>query len=241
MEYPKIETIFNRDSKFKVIDGEYRLQEFKNIKEWCVTEKIDGTNVRIIYEPIRVVMGLSYEETLYKCVGMQVRFCGRTDEADFHPDLLVYLQKTFTLEKLEKVFNSTGKEYPTVILFVEGYGPKIQSGGNYRKDISVRLFDVFIVDGKNPLGGWWLEPENVDDVAMKLEVLTVPFLGEMTTEAAVDFVKTKSYSIVSLVEGGNPKNLMEGIVARTKPLLFTRRGERLVWKLKWRDFKHGEK
>ena len=49
-KYPKIETLFTRDEKFKVTDI-IRLPEFENIKKWLVTEKIDGTNIRIIYTP----------------------------------------------------------------------------------------------------------------------------------------------------------------------------------------------
>ena len=48
MSYPKIETLFKRDEKFNITD-EIRCPEFDNIKKWLITEKIDGTNIRIIY------------------------------------------------------------------------------------------------------------------------------------------------------------------------------------------------
>ena len=34
---------------------------------------------------------------------------------------------------------------------------------------------------------------------------------------------------------------MEGIVARTEPLLLDRRGNRVMWKLKTKDFKPGRR
>ena len=65
----------------------------------------------------------------------------------------------------------------------------------------------------------------------------------MTIEEAVAYVKSCPQSIVSMHEyegstlesGKYPP--MEGIVARTVPLLLIRSGERLMWKLKRKDFK----
>lgn len=235
MEYPKIETLFNRDEKFKVVEGDFSLPEFDNIKRWRVTEKIDGTNVRIKYRPSNKY------ETRKKMV---VRFAGKTDRAQLHPNLLKHLESTFTLEKLLDIFPATGEldedgheKLPRVTLFGEGYGPKIQRGGNYRKDISIRLFDVFVHDfGATPYNGWWLEPENVEDIAHKLDVETVPHLFNASLETAVDFVKSMKKSYVAELDGGNSQYLMEGVVARTQPLLFTRKGERVIWKLKTKDF-----
>jgi len=123
-----------------------------------------------------------------------------------------------------------------VTLFGEGYGPKIQKGGNYRPDMSLRLFDVWIEDDKNRLGGWWLEPEDVADVAGKLGISTVPYWDEMTLEEIVEIVKEGTPSEVSKREAGTEGYLIEGAVARTKPLMFTRRGLRVMWKIKTRDF-----
>jgi len=242
--YPKIETIFNRDERFKVVEGDYRLTEFENIRKWYVTEKIDGTNVRVIYEPQfppkkgGIKIGLAYE---VKYAGHTLRCTGRTDKSQLHPNLIAYLEKTFTIDKLNEIFPDKQVEgepiqYPSVILFGEGYGPKIQKGGNYRPDISLRLFDVYIYDREHQMGGWWLEPENVLDIATKLGIEVVPPLGIYSTDEAVNHVKAKFPSIVAFKEKGNPEYLMEGIVARTKPLLFTRRGKRLMWKLKVKDF-----
>ena len=238
-EYPKIETLFNRDAKFRVIEGEFRLPEFKMINEWYVTEKVDGTNVRIIYEPLYEKVGMISLDTILRYTGHGVRFAGKTDKAEFHPDLSAYLEKTFTYEKLSTVFptNPEGKSIqpPHVIIYGEGYGPKIQSGGTYRKDIAVRVFDVFIADPENPLGGWWLEPENITDIAAKLGVNTVTKLPVTSIPEIVESVKNGFKSQVAHEDGDNDA-LAEGIVARTKPLLFTRKGERLIWKLKTKDF-----
>ena len=215
LEYPKIETLYQRDKVTnKVITSQLRLPEFGNIRRWQITEKVDGTNVRVGFSPDGLV-----------------RYGGRTENAQMPAKLLDYLQETFTADKLYPVF----KESPDseVILFGEGYGERIQGGGAYRQGLSFRLFDVVV-------GQWWLEPESVVDIAAKLGILTVPFLGEMDwlpsqVDDLTKWFGQDGHSTVAIQDGGR-KVRAEGIVARTVPMLFTRRGQRLMWKLKFRDF-----
>lgn len=48
IEYPKIETLYARDPRtFKVVPGALRLSEYGLIARWLVTEKVDGTNIRV--------------------------------------------------------------------------------------------------------------------------------------------------------------------------------------------------
>lgn len=231
MEYPKIETLFNRNEKFKVIEGEYRCPEFEMIDRWYITEKIHGDNTRI---------------TINSGSLSNPKLQGRHDKSDLKPKLVEYFNHTFTFNKIAKTFpdltfpNLASETDGQVVLFGESYGPTIQKGGNYRKDVSLRLFDVWVKDEEHIMGGWWLEPENVEDIATKLDIQTAPVLPFMTTREAVEYVKARKHSIVSSLDGGNPDYIMEGIVARTKPLLFTRRGDRLMWKLKSKDFPRSE-
>ena len=210
IEYSKIETLYDRDPKtFKVIPTALRLAEFGNIKEWLVTEKVDGTNIRVEW--------LANEKRLL--------YGGRTDNAQMPTNLMVYLQETFKPEMFVDFEND-------MILFGEGYGEKIQKGGgNYRKGVSFRLFDVLI-------GTWWLEPENVSEIANKLGIKTVPSLGKISylPESSGDLTLITNFQSRTAQEDGGVGMAPEGIVARTQPLLFTRKGERLLWKLKFRDF-----
>jgi len=214
LSYPKIETLFNRDDKtHKVRDGEIRLPEFANVKNWWTTEKIDGTNLRLTYVK-----------------GQPVEINGRTDNADLPRPLLEYLVKTFPVEKFTTAFSDI-KDNPLVTLYGEGYGPRINTGENYRTDgFSFRLFDVRV-------GEWWLEPQNIADVATKMGIKTVPAVGVMTLEDAVAFIKSKPRSRVTMEENPTRENTtMEGIVARSHPLMLRRNGERVIWKLKVKDF-----
>lgn len=214
IEYPKIETLYDRDEKTrKVITDHTRHPEFSIIKEWHVTEKVDGTNVRVALRPDGTVF-----------------FGGRTDNAQMPVILIDYLRQTFTPDKMSAAFaTSDGAE---VTLFGEGYGEKIQNGGAYRKGVSFRLFDALV-------GAWWLEPDAILDVAGKLGIQTVPVVPPIhalpSTRDELAAILGTGQSIVARDDGGTGV-MAEGIVARTWPALLTRRGQRVVWKLKFKDF-----
>lgn len=217
IEYPKIETVWDRDEKTKkVIPGQYRLPEFALIRSWFVTEKVDGTNIRI---------GLNPDGTV--CIG------GRTDAAQIPTPLLSYLLATFTPNKLREAFTRDGV-LSDFTLFGEGYGPKIQNGGGYSAIPQFRLFDVRV-------GNWWLETDNILSVAQTLGIRVVPFLDSPLGLA--ETIPTTKESLQAMIDGsivasedGGTGCRAEGIVARAQPLLLTRRGDRLMWKLKFRDF-----
>ena len=210
-KYPKIETCFNRDKKFKVDENSIRLPEINNIKRWLVTEKIDGTSGRVIYDPN---------------VG-KVFYGGRTDKSDRNSyerlDIAKLLEEKFTLEKMREVFPDR-----VVTIFMEYYGEKINSSGNLRKGVSFRIFDVQVED-------LWLEWESVKDIASKFGVKTVPEYGVVSFEEAVEIAKTCT-SIVAQEEIGRDDVPAEGIVCRTVPLLLQRNGKRLMFKLKKKDY-----
>lgn len=171
MKYPKIQTLWKRDEnkKFTIIEGDFSKEEFTSIDKWEVTEKIDGTNIRIFWN------------------GETVSFGGRTDNAQIPTFLLDTLQKTFTADKFKEVFPDTDN----VVLFGEGYGQKIQSvGKKYRKDNGLILFDVVV-------GNWWLGRDAVSDIAEKFEIKRVPVVGIMSKKEIIEFVKNKPKSTVS--------------------------------------------
>jgi ATP-dependent RNA circularization protein (DNA/RNA ligase family) len=207
-EYHKIETLYERDlTTFKVKPGVFKNRVYELLKYWHWTEKIDGTNMRVIWDH----------------TAGTVTFGGRTDNAQIHADLLNLLKEQFTVENLKFVF----PDYDAV-LYGEGYGAGIQKGGgDYRADPnkSFILFDV-LVDGK-----WWLSHENVEDIANKFGIDVVPSFGYMTIEAATAFVQG---GFKSRLNGG--KKDAEGLVGRPTEALFDKKGHRLIVKLKTQDF-----
>ena len=225
MEYHKIETLFDRDANFGVMVDKLRMPVYGSFKLWHVTEKIDGTNIRVI---------LNLDGT--------VTLGGKTDNASLPADLVTYLHATFTPEKMKNCFwHYAGPEEAPVkaILYGEGYGAGIQKGGNYRKDKSFRLFDVVVMglSGDREIPNW-LDWENVEDVAQKLGIKTVPFCGFWTLEQIIANVKEGVPSNVAIEDSGNSAYAMaEGIVGRTLQPLFDHRGKRIILKLKTSDFK----
>ena len=235
-KYPKINSLWKRnmergENKGKIIEGEYACPEFKNIKLWRVSEKIHGRNTRVEFHA-KIYNG--------KVEISNIEFKGRTDNSDIPSTLVKYLMETFTKERLvdmvririDKETDKPVDEEFDVILYGEGYGVKIQSGGGrYRDDISLALFDVKI-------GEWWLEREDVEDIANKLEIEIVPDLGIMTEDEIVYLVKT-GYQLKGFKSKISKDKTLdaEGIVARSYPLVLFKNGDPLMFKLKQEDFK----
>lgn len=209
-EYHKIETLYERDDKTHRLKPELILKNpvYGLIKTWQFTEKIDGTNIRLIWQPALA----DQPESL--------RIGGKTDNAQIHAELISNIERMELREKFREVFPAT-----PVVLYGEGYGAGIQKGGDYSASKKFILFDV-LVGGK-----WWLNWGNTCDVAAKLGLDTVPYLGEMTLEDATVMVRE---GFQSKLNDGKMK--AEGLVGRTCEALFDKRGARLIVKLKTKDF-----
>lgn len=208
IEYNKIETLWKRDMEGtkRLLEGEFRNPTVEFLKDniWQFTEKVDGTNIRIYWD------------------GHTVQFGGRTERAEITAHLVNYLNSVFGTSEAEQIFEEKFGETP-VILFGEGYGPKIQNGGAYRSDVSFIMFDVLISGNYQPR-------ESVEDIAKAFGVDVVPIILEGTIDAGVAFVK------------GHPKSTMgtaymEGLVGRPKIEMRDRCGKRVIVKIKWEDFK----
>ncbi len=212
VEYPKIETLYERGSDFSVTDA-LRSPVIGTISKWLVTEKVDGTNIRVDLR--RGDDGTD-----------RVTYGGRTASAQIPADLIAYLQRAFTVEKMAAL--RLDAEPTTITLFGEGYGPGIQKGGGlYRKDKAVILFDVLVADR------WWLDYAAVEDIAKKLDVPVVPLLGIWTLDEIRERVPTLRSTL------GDRE--AEGVVCRPLETLYDKHGHRLSIKLKASDFRAGKK
>jgi hypothetical protein len=145
-------------------------------------------------------------------------FGGKTDNSSIPSILINTLNEMFCSSLMTNIFPDCD-----VCLYGEGYGPKIQKGGgNYRKDQSFVLFDVKIEE-------WWLKRQDVIDIGEKLNIDAVPIIGEGTLDDMVEMTRSGFNSIWG-------DFIAEGIVARPKVELKTRNGERLITKIKYKDF-----
>lgn len=207
--YPKIPGPYLRDPATNQLTERWSSPELEATRGlyWRFTEKVDGTNVRIIWD------------------GHRVSFAGRTDKAQFHPDLFRWLEEHFGGPDNEVLFEQKFGE-GVATLYGEGFGAGIQNGGKYAPEMSVVLFDVRVNDH------WWLQREGVEEVATYFRMRVAPLVwpdDRLTLNEAV--VRMRNEPLRSAWGDFGA----EGLVGVTEAGLRGRDGHRLIVKLKGRD------
>lgn len=208
IEYPKIQTVYRRDPETK-----YRTL-LEGDYAWPEFAYL-AANEWVFTEKvdgtnIRIEIGPS-----------GIVYGGRTSRASIPAPLIKSLDRHFRTDSTEKRLQEDFKDGGT--LFGEGYGAKIQKGGgNYRSDQGFVLFDVLV-------GSWWLKRSDIEIVAEGLGIDVVPVVGTGTLSEMVEKAKEGFFSTWGPFAA-------EGIVARPAVDLRTRAGERVITKIKTRDF-----
>lgn len=211
MHYPKIENLYKRDETTHKCGPEFglRMPEVSQISKWLVLEKVDGMNMRVVWEPEPIAN--TYREPVYY---------GRSDKANIPGDLKTHMEEKFSTATMLEAFREDEVDLPIkVVLFGEGYGAGIQSGGHYREDKAFILFDVVVNDH-------WLPFPDVMDISYKLGIPHAPALAFNATLRDAK----KCVALSELTIGPT-----EGIVCRTDPYLFNSWGQRIMFKYKSRD------
>ena len=259
--YQKIQTVFKRDEKNVIMPYDELTQpefDFLRSLPWRCEEKIDGTNIRIEVKHAIVGendlgewMSPNYDETdqlIFKPETMtgaefHVYYRGKTDNASIHPNLLKHLQETYPTDKVLEALGlkrfipvdewsehkwQSHEDIPMLYtIYGEGYGAKIQkAGGNYISNGNgFIVFDVKVDD-------MYLLCANRNEIAEKMGAPVVPFIGMMTLDEAIQFVREGFKSRIA----ENKDFMAEGLVIRNELGLKTRRGERIITKIKTCDF-----
>ena len=155
-----------------------------------------------------------------------MEFHGRTSKAQIPEHLLTKLKSLFDETTLTEYFFKD-KEPCNICIYGEGYGAKIQKGGNYIKDgVNFILFDI-LVDNK-----WWLKREVLEQIARDLNIDIVPLIGYMTIPEAIEYVKKGFKSTIA----ENKEYDAEGLVLKPTCGLLDRSGKRIITKIKTCDF-----
>jgi len=225
MRFPKINTLWKRDPeqtvkrKGIIMPGHFSEEAFRTIKYWTVTEKIHGKNIRVFIDFIPGNL-----EPPHVWIG------GRkdTDTPQIGDPLLKHIHFTLDDEKLLQAFTKgsfgTGECPRYGMIFGEGVGPGINQA--YGDESELIIFDI-IVDN------WWLKQPDVEEISKKLGFRSAPVVSEaMTTENIVDYVKAQENSLLT-----EKPYVMEGVVCTSNPLLLTRNGEPVRFKLKTKDYR----
>lgn len=204
-EYTKISNIFKFDEKYRKIVGMTETYEVLKDLQWLGTEKVDGTNIRIYWD------------------GHKIEIAGRTDKSIIPTHLLKYLQDVFHTQEMEYVFEQMFGD-KEVYLFGEGYGAKIQTGGELYSNVpKFILFDVSI-------NGYDLSRDNVNDIADKLGLDSVPVVFKGTLSQAIEFVQGHHPSTI-----GDGAHEMEGLVLTPIIMLYDHNHKQIKCKCKYRD------
>lgn len=224
-KYHKIQSIYKREgvelknNSGKFMIGNYAIPEFELLKdiEWHWTEKVDGTNIRIIWDGAKIIIrGKSDKAQIPDFLRI------RLDEIFQNEEMIDKLKEKFGENTLEDVIRYKRLEDINVCLYGEGYGARINTGGKYIKNnTDFVLFDIKI-------GNWWLKQEDVDKIGQILKLDVVPDVFKGTLDEAIDFVKKGFKS-----QWGNFQ--AEGIVGVPAIELRTRRGDRVIVKIKYND------
>lgn len=250
--YQKINTIFKRDANNVIMPyDEFAVPELEWLRDckFDAEEKVDGTNTRI--EVTREFITSDIGNNIG--IKWNVAYKGKTDNAQIPKMLYAYLTTELTEDKVLNALGLSKEMYVTdelmqektwsvlntqfnvyeldetkipkrYTLYGEGFGAGIQSGGYYRKDNSFIGFDVKVDD-------MYLLRENRDEIFNKLGVNIVPFVGKFTIDEAIEYVKKGFNSNIA-----EETHLAEGLVLRTPMGLKTRKGERIIFKVKTCDF-----
>ena len=208
-EYHKIETPFERDidGSKKLIEGKYRSKYVEQLSN-CPWVFTE----KIDGTNIRVCWD-----------GHSFSFKGRTDKAQLPAGLVLRLEQLFLNNEMEEMVEQMFGD-KEVMLIGEGYGAGIQAVGKEYKDDGQDfiLFDVRV-------NGMYLDHDNVVQIATALGLDMAPVVLTGTIDDAVKLVKSNPVSLRGTC-------VMEGVVGRLRYNMYDNRGNRMIVKIKCRDF-----
>lgn len=169
-EYQKIETLYKFDNETKRFRKEFYnpIVEYLKDCKWIGTEKIDGTNVRVLWN------------------GHNFEFGGRTDKAVLPKELQELLKNTFNYD-MEVMFEQKFGD-KEVLLFMEGYAGKIQNGA-YKGSEKVIGFDIMV-------NSIYLDKKVSEQIFEELGIKFVPVIEFNNLQECIDFVKNHQSSII---------------------------------------------
>lgn len=213
-KYDKFSSPFKKDEKF--INTEELSQDLP-YGSWIVTEKIDGTNIRII------LTKPDEEGNRDIHIGSRKLILNQSDKGS-----KVYFDclEELNLNKIKEYFKDVDS---TVIVYGEGYGAGVQKGGIYSSKKNFRVFDIRI-------GKAYQDFRYVKKVCLDNQLNLVPIIAELeflSYEECVARLKQTSQTYIKEGTGGKP----EGFVYKFEPVLLNKYGERLIFKVKNKDFK----
>ncbi len=204
-EYQKIETLYTFDNLKKRFVAKFYnpIVEYLAPLGWFATEKVDGTNVRVQWN------------------GHSFCFMGRTDQSVLPNEINSLLGETFNKNEMEVAFEQKfgGKE---VILFLEGFGGKIQNGAYTIKKERIIGFDIMI-------DGIYLDRVVAFAIFQSFGIDVVPQMSFPSLYSAIEYVKKAPKSKI------DETSIIEGLVVVPQRRIYDHMGNRIIVKIKVKD------
>lgn len=233
--YEKIYAPFGRDSSKSeyVNTSKWSKPEFEFLQnnEWIWTQKIDGSNLNIIWD------------------GERVSYKGHTDKTQWNERSKNYIESVFCTTEAETVFEQLYGEQPVIVSmeivskdFNQNYG---HLDGHF-----------YVYDVRNGVTGKYWDRKAVEDFVQAFdpeykEIEAVQIIFKGTIKEAIEWVKiAREYNenferksvyisnIVGFVDVKNPlgKYPIEGLVGRPLVEIYNSKGERIITKVKCKDY-----
>lgn len=206
-EYQKIPNFYKFDNETKSFITEIYDPYVDYLKDltWIVSEKVDGTNIRVHYD------------------GHTVEWSGRTDKSNLPKEVEELLKNTFGDSEIifEQLFGDKD-----VVLFMECYGGKIQ-GGLYGGEERLIGFDVMV-------NGFYLDKTVIAEIFGKFGVKCVNFwevhgLNNVVNSLALSHGSPEQYISPLCCKG---TTIIEGFVCVPKLRIYDNQGNRIIVKIK---------
>ena len=211
----KIKAIYKRDPKGKILIGEFSDDIFNYLGDccWIATEKIDGTNTRIIWDGHRISWKGATEKTVMP---------------DFEQK---WLSNTFGTPEKEELFEQVFGEKEAIV-FGEFCGHKIQKSGELMFPTSndFIVFDIVI-------NGHWLSYDNMSNVASNIGCKYVKMARTGTLRQIANYIEKNGASLTESTSGNNAP--LEGYVCFPSEPLYFSDGTPIKVKVKVRDLVEG--
>jgi hypothetical protein len=211
--YTKYSSPFKKDEKFM---NTTELSQKLPKGRWIKTEKVDGTNIRIILD----TQDENRERNFY--IGSRKLILNQNDKSS---NQFFDCLNDINIFKLIEYFKDVKQ---TIIIYGEGYGAGVQKGGIYSPKKNFRVFDIRI-------GNAYQDWEYIEKVCIDNQLNIVPVIGEceeLNYEECIKSLNEFQNTLINEGDGGKP----EGVVYKFEPVLLNKYGERLIFKVKFKDF-----
>lgn len=208
--YPKFYAPYERKEHSKLVDINKPKRDIKpymtDDMTWTVSEKLNGINTRIIWD------------------GYSIEVKGRNDKTELQGGQLD-LQGDLIASQMDNGNFMFDELFGTkkVTIFGEVIGTKIQGNPYKLGETQFKVFDILINDV-------WVSPEGITKIAEDLNMSTVMHY----TVRGWDNVMTNFIEIWKNCR--KKKFYFEGLVAYPAHQPLTKKGERVITKIKVKDF-----